>query len=255
MHCISHLWNYSVATSREYLLTSIALFNNSVSSQHHFFQFSLSPQQFHVNIMTEVDYGYGPEADYGYSTEQPEYGYGGQQQDYGYGEQTDYGYGEQTDNGEQKDYGYGEQTDYGYGEQTDYGYGDAKPDDDEPKQAEPAAPRKQVKRRCSVTKFSLDAGVQEAQQAQQDMKNMVDLLRQQPAAVEAPAPVYVEYTEPESVMQETSDDKSAAAQTSGTMSCESSYDGSEPEAVMHTHERKVKKGMMSRMRKRLSVFH
>jgi hypothetical protein len=200
---------------------------------------------FRVETMTDVDYGY-EQTDYGYDATTPT--------DYGYGDQTDYGYGPQTD------YGYGEQTDYGYGEQTDYGYGDARPDEDgapeEPK-LEPVAPRRQqVKRRCSVTKFSLDAGAQEANKAQEDMRNMVDMLRQ---GVVPPMPVQeATFSAPqEQAPVEASDEKSFIALTAETTSCDSSFDGDElsKSHVYQDQEKKAKKGMMSRMRKRLSVFH
>jgi hypothetical protein len=193
--------------------------------------------------MTEVDYGY-EQTDYGYDTTAPS--------DYGSGDQTDYGYGPQTD------YGYGEQADYGYSEQTDYGYGDARPDDDsgEPK-PEAAAPRKkQVKRRCSVTKFSLDEGAQEVNKAQQDLRNMVDMLRQ---GATPPAPVQETAFSlpPEQAPVEAPDEKSFAEVTAGTTSCDSSFDGEGFSKSVHAQdlEKKAKKGMMSRMRKRLSVFH
>jgi hypothetical protein len=95
--------------------------------------------------MSEVDYGYGePEPDYGYGDEPA-------------GE-TDYGYGDEP--AAEADYGYGDAApatdDYGYGDAAPgggeaYGYGD-----DEPKPLPKAAGR--PKRRCSVTKFSLDSG-------------------------------------------------------------------------------------------------
>lgn len=202
-----------------------------------------------LDIMAEVDYGYGEATDYGYDAPPADYGYG-EQPDYGYGEAptADYGY-------EQTDYGYG-QPDYGYGDdQPDLGYGDARPDEPEEAKPEPVAPRRQqVKRRCSVTKFSLDAGAQEANKAQQDMRNMVDMLRQggAPPAPPAEEPVY---SAP--VVQEPSDDKSSTAMTSGTVSCDSSFDGEELSGSkqLQAQETKTKRGMMSRMRKRLSVFH
>lgn len=204
--------------------------------------------------MADLDYGYD-QTDYGYDTTAAEYGYG-EQPDYGYGPQSQV----QTGYGEQTDYGYGEQTeDYGYGEQTeDYGYGDARPEDDappsEPKPEASAPRRQQVKRRCSVTKFSLDAGAQEANKAQEDLRSMVDMIRQggMPHAPPEDAP---KRHEDESIQdQEQSDEKSSAAMTSSTVSCDSSFDG-DGISSRQDQEKKTKKGMMSRMRKRLSVFH
>ena len=74
--------------------------------------------------------------------------------DYGYGDQNDYGYGDATPD---NDMGYGvaepdNTMGYGYAApDTDYGYGDAAPD--EPEAA--VVVDKRPKRRCSVTKFSL----------------------------------------------------------------------------------------------------
>jgi hypothetical protein len=191
--------------------------------------------------MAELDYGY----------EQTEYGYETTATDYGYGEETDYGYGPSPQSNS------GEQTDYGYDEQTDYGYGDARPEEDAPPtepKLEAAAPRRQqVKRRCSVTKFSLDAGAQEANKAQEDMRSMVDMIRQggtpHPPPEQAP-----NNSENENIQQVPSDEKSSAAMTCSTASCDSSFDGDGP-STRHDQEKKTKKGMMSRMRKRLSVFH
>jgi hypothetical protein len=94
--------------------------------------------------MSEVDYGYGePEPNYGYGDEPAA--------------ETDYGYGDEP--AAEADYGYGDAApatdDYGYGDAApvtdDYGYGN-----DEPTPLPKAAGR--PKRRCSVTKFSLDSG-------------------------------------------------------------------------------------------------
>jgi hypothetical protein len=130
----------------------------------------LSSCLFPPSSMAEVDYEYGDAADYGYGDSAPDstdYGYGDSapdNTDYGYGEtEVDMGYGQaepSTDYGyQQTDYGYEAAADYGYGA-TDYGYGD------EPKEQEPApAPPKKdrPKRRCSVTKYSLDTTSQETQ--------------------------------------------------------------------------------------------
>jgi hypothetical protein len=194
--------------------------------------------------MAELDYGY-EQTDYGYDTTAT-----ATATDYGYGEETDYGYGPQNS--------YGEQTDYGYDEQTDYGYGDARPEEDapptEPKPEAFAPRRQQVKRRCSVTKFSLDAGAQEANKAQEDMRSMVDMIRQG-GIPHAPPEMDPNHGENANVQDlEHADEKSSAALTSSTASCDSSFDG-EGTSSRHDHEKKTKKGMMSRMRKRLSVFH
>ena len=170
--------------------------------------------------MPEVDYGYGdaaPDTDYGYGDGAPDntdYGYGDSQPDYGYGEtQTDYGYGDA-----QPDYGYGDQGNaadqYGYG---DMGYGDAAP-------APPSAETKRPKRRCSVTKYSLQSapgcGASEA------------------APEAAPAP---------------EDDKSSANTAATAVSVESTPE--DHQKRMAKQEKVVKKGMMSKVRKRLSIFN
>lgn len=190
------------------------------------------------------------ELDYGYEQTPTDYGYETTPTDYGYGEETDYGYGPQTN--------YGEQTDYGYDEQTDYGYGDARPEEAAPPtfpKPETAAPRRQqVKRRCSVTKFSLDTGAQEANKAQEDMRNMVDMIRQG-GIPHSPPEQAPSHSELEIIQdQAPADEKSAAAMTCSTASCDSSFDG-DGASSRHDQEKKTKKGMMSRMRKRLSVFH
>lgn len=102
------------------------------------------PSYFRRNRMGDVDYGY---EDMGYGDAQPDYGYGDG------APATDYGYG---DGSPSTDYGYGDaapSVDYGYGDDapaTDYGYGDSAP-------AQPAEPKRRPKRRCSVTKFSLQS--------------------------------------------------------------------------------------------------
>jgi hypothetical protein len=162
--------------------------------------------------MSEVDYGYGePEPDYGYGDEAPA--------------ATDYGYGDDAGGGGE-DYGYGDAApgggeDYGYGDAapggTDYGYGD-----DEPTPLPKAAGR--PKRRCSVTKFSLDSGP--------------------PPAEEAPPEAAPDY------------DKD----TEATASCNVSTDGDEAgeegdmvSAVLDRKNKGGKKTMMSKIRKRMSL--
>mmetsp|Transcript_1659 Transcript_1659/g.3546 ORF Transcript_1659/g.3546 Transcript_1659/m.3546 type:complete len:142 (-) Transcript_1659:162-587(-) len=111
-----------------------------------------------------TDYGYGDNNDYGYGDSG---GSGGA--DYGYGDSNDYGYGDSGAGGGDTDYGYGDSNDYGYGDDAgDMGYGDQGGQDygygDQPEPSAPsAAPapsadgKKRPKRRCSVTKFSLEA--------------------------------------------------------------------------------------------------
>ncbi|GKY90909.1 hypothetical protein MPSEU_000064900 [Mayamaea pseudoterrestris] len=128
--------------------------------------------------MANIDYGYGAaeEEDYGYGKAEPS------ADDYGYGDaapETDYGYGDDDAAPPAEDYGYGDAA-----PAEDMGYGDAKPDqdmgygssddgnnmgygtsDDEgaPGGARSAPKRRgQVKRRCSVTKYSLVSGEGEA---------------------------------------------------------------------------------------------
>jgi hypothetical protein len=94
--------------------------------------------------MAEVDYGYGDQ-DYGYEDAGPDMGYGEASPGMGYGDASpDMGYGSAAPDSSM-DYGYGDAT-----PDMDYGYGDASPDP-------VPAPKedKRPKRRCSVTKFSL----------------------------------------------------------------------------------------------------
>lgn len=115
----------------------------------------------------QVDYGYGdaePDpVDYGYGDVDYGYGDAAPDQDYGYGDaQPDYGYGDAKPS---EDYGYGDaQPDYGYGDakpDEDYGYGDQV--EEKPKE-EPKKPAgRRPKRRCSVTKYTLDETAQAAQ--------------------------------------------------------------------------------------------
>ena len=127
--------------------------------------------------MASIDYGYGeasPEEDYGYGKAEPsadDYGYGdaAPEADYGYGDAApaeDYGYG---DAAPAEDMGYGDakpDVDMGYGSSDDgMGYGTS---DDEGMGGPRSAPKRrgQVKRRCSVTKYSLVSGEGEGGAAQ-----------------------------------------------------------------------------------------
>lgn len=84
------------------------------------------------------------------------YGYGDATPDvssYGYGDASPdtnaYGYGDASP--DSNPYGYGDSNTYEYGDANPYGYGDANPP------AEGHARRERPRRRCSVTKYSLDA--------------------------------------------------------------------------------------------------
>jgi hypothetical protein len=170
--------------------------------------------------MVEVDYGYGdatPETDYGYGDGAPE-------TDYGYGDaapQTNYGYGSAKPD---TDYGYGDakpDTDYGYGDAagTDYGYGTEEPAGN--------SERQPVKRRCSVTKYSLQTA--------------------QPPVSE---------TEQQAQRTPQSDEKSTAR--TAASSCASSTDGMDHHSSLHKNDVVHKKhhpktGMLKKIRKRLSI--
>jgi hypothetical protein len=187
--------------------------------------------------MAEVDYGYGDQEDYGYGDAAPE-------MDYGYGDaapEMDYGYG---DAAPEMDYGYGDaapETDYGYGDaapETDYGYGDtapAKPEEDygygEPDSAPAPQKDRRPKRRCSVTKFSL---------ATETPLTAASVINDFRAGLVQSA-------------QEPADDcKSAITDETGSMDMEfSPCKGDEAQTELPKTIRK--KGMMSRIRKRLSI--
>lgn len=87
--------------------------------------------------------------------------------DYGYGDNTtDYGYGDSAP--DSTDYGYGD-SGAGAAEATDYGYGD---DSGAPQEPTPQPKGRRPRRRCSVTKYSLeeaskDSGTPEAEMVQQ----------------------------------------------------------------------------------------
>lgn len=189
----------------------------------------------------------GDDVDYGYSTQDYEgLGYGpdsGEQYDYNDPSAMDYGYGDTpTDYGYDEtptDYGYDETpTDYGYGDSPgDFGYGDAAPDEANENPAPLPPPKeKRPKRRCSVTRFSIEA---EANNKSLDY----DWTPEQPAQQAAP----------EAAPEPAADEKSSA-QTESTV--ESSDEGGS--MLDKINKDKVnaapKKGMMSRIRKRLSIM-
>jgi hypothetical protein len=150
--------------------------------------------------------------------------------DYGYGE-VDYGYG---DSAPATDYGYGDaapsnQPDYGYGdaapaEQMDYGYGDAAPEEAPPKDRRP-------KRRCSVTKFSLATETPlTAASVINDLRMGVTADQHQPA----------------------DDCKSAVTDETGSMDLDQDLTkAAEKEPPKEAVGKK--QGMMSRIRRRLSI--
>lgn len=186
--------------------------------------------------MGDVDYGYGDSGDYGYGDSAPDYGYGDDNQDYGYG-----------DGGGGEDYGYGDAApdqDYGYGDgapDQDYGYGDASPDqdygygDEAPAPLPTKAPEKRPKRRCSVTRFSIEA---EANDKPLDYNWT-------PEQAQQPAP------EPEPEAAPAADEKSSA-QTESTV--DTNEGGSMIDKIPVDKLNMPKKGMMSRIRKRLSIM-
>jgi hypothetical protein len=186
------------------------------------------------------DYGYGEEptpdtADYGYGDAAPEVA------DYGYGDaapETDYGYGD--DAAPATDYGYGDDaapanTDYGYGDaapESDYGYGDAAPDAGPP--PAPSKDDKRPKRRCSVTRFSIEA---------EACSTPLDYTWSGDQAQGAPAPA---------------GDEKSQANTESTVntriSSASNDGGSMLDKIPAANRKAPKKGMMSRIRKRLSII-
>lgn len=89
-----------------------------------------------------------------------EYGHDVSETDYGYGDQNmDYGYGDQNNSTEYK---------YGDSSNMDYGYGDSAP-------AEPAkeAPKaRRPRRRCSVTKYSLQETAEKGSAEAEMVKNL-----------------------------------------------------------------------------------
>ena len=128
------------------------------------------------------------------------------------------------------DYGYGDAApaeDYGYGDSApdDYGYGDAEP------AAAPPSDKKRPKRRCSVTKFSLE---EEEGQSGLMAADMINNFRN--AIPPQPEPVV---------------DDCKSTITDDTRSLDSDF------SPVKAEETKVVKkkasGMMSRFRKRMSV--
>ena len=190
--------------------------------------------------MGDVDYGYGDDAAaYGYGDDAgADYGYGDDAgaADYGYGDDAgaaDYGYGDAPAS---TDYGYGDQggDDYGYGDQGDpYGYGDTVPDE----APAPLPPKtdKRPKRRCSVTRFSIEA---EANNKPLDYNWTAE--GQEQAQESAPAP-------------ESAADEKSQARTESTVD---TNDGEESMLdKIPAHKLNMpKKGRMSKIRKRLSIM-
>ena len=218
----------------------------------------------------QPDYGYnttaskeGDKTDYGYGDAQPEYGYGdaqpeygNAQPDYGYGDaQPDYGYGDA-----QPDYGYGDaQPDYGYGDaQPDYGYGDAQPDEAppahacaEPMAADASKKEKRPKRRCSVTRFSI-----EAEACDRPLDYSWQGLQQEQEQQAPPTP-----TPPEAYPERPQYDKSSAiSETMTESTAGNSSDGTDEDGGMlakvklSTVNMPKKKGMLGKIRKRLSII-
>jgi hypothetical protein len=142
-----------------------------------------------------------------------------------------YGY----DDNEEIDYGYGDDAgdDYGYGDgspdgdecaatpEEDYGYGDSDPAD-EPVMAPPEKSR--PKRRCSVTKYNLD---------NDNVLTAADRIKE----------LRDESTVPDTKGYQTDEKSSEEGST---------QDSSSPPSTMKPEVMK-KKGVMSRMRKRLSL--
>ncbi len=146
--------------------------------------------------VSETDYGYGDghNTDYGYGDQTMDYGYdsqiinsdegyGDNNADYGYAAQTDFAFGDSQPSssyGESQpsnaDYGYGDSapsnTDYGYGDSppgnTDYGYGDSEPAESVKEEPKTRRPR----RRCSVTKYSLEETAEDGSAEAEMVKNL-----------------------------------------------------------------------------------
>ena len=170
--------------------------------------------------MVKVDYGYGDGTpDYGYGDAAPDYGYGEASPDYGYGDappdENAYGYGNAAPD-DTNQYGYG---DAAPDESSPYGYGDQAP----PQRKGPA------KRRCSVTKFSLKAKQQESK------------------GEEVTAPLDYSYGA-DGHLDDKADARTEA--TSSNASTDDNFETQEHHHVKHTHR---KKGIMSKLRKRLSL--
>lgn len=181
--------------------------------------------------MGDVDYGYGDDAAaYGYGDDAPDYGYGDDAvPDYGYGDAAaDYGYGDT------EDLGYGATEDYGYGDQGDpYGYGDAAPD--EAPGPLPPKTEKRPKRRCSVTRFSIEA---EANNKPLDY-NWTEGQEGRPA---------------ESAPEAEPADEKSQARTESTVDTNEEAEDSMLDKIPVDKLKMPKKGMMSKIRKRLSIM-
>jgi len=137
--------------------------------------------------------------------------------------------------------------DYGYGDagpdEGDYGYGDA-----EPAPAPVEAETKRPKRRCSVTKFSLESqeGPASGLMAADVIKNFRNSAPPPP-----PEPVPVPVPVPEPVV----DDCCKSTVTDDTFDSSAEITPSEQTAEMKAKAKSAgrKKGMMNRIRRRLSV--
>lgn len=168
----------------------------------------------------------------------------------GYGDAEEYGYGESAP--AEPDLGYGhaapDTDDYGYGDATpdtdDYGYGDASPDDMDMGYGEaapqpPAAEKKRPKRRCSVTKFSLVStdGPPTGLMAADVIKNFRNAA---PPPMSSPT-VSDECTKSTTLTEE-------------TLSVDS-FDVNAMNGCAARKEERKSKGMMGRIRKRLSIIN
>jgi hypothetical protein len=209
--------------------------------------------------MADMDYGYGDASDMGYGYgDAPDMGYGDAAPDMGYGDAVDMGYGDAAD--------------MGYGDAGDMGYGDAEPDDPN-KAVEPAAVEKRrPKRRCSVTKFSIeeDSPMHAASMINDFRAGL--LASQTAAAAPAAAPVPEPTPEPE-VISDTEvmaieKQRRSSRGTERTRSCVSDdgmdYDPNHPKNDKaqdghrggkreQKHGKRGIMGKMGKLRKRLSV--
>jgi hypothetical protein len=131
---------------------------------------------------------------------------------------------------------------YGYGDAApaaDLGYGDAAPDEaaaEEPKAAESRRP----KRRCSVTKYSLVSSGDQGETAMAEQIQQAEILQsfRNGGGSRPPQPTSSGYS-------------TASAETFNT------DDGETPNPESEVFEKQVehvKKGKLSRLRKRLSIF-
>jgi len=188
--------------------------------------------------------------------------------DYGYGDAKpdgqDYGYGDAKP--DDQDYGYGDakpdDQDYGYGDakpdDQDYGYGDAKPDEDQELQrcgvgrtqsddgieyGQPTIRRFRPKRRCSITKYSLEASA-DSSKVKQDMigqhQQVIDGFRNGKAIEQTPGQESSGYNT----------DEKSDAKTVSTCESHDEENGSIPVA----DTRQKTKKLIGKMRKRLSIW-